>query len=718
MKQILILLTFTVMVLSSWHSLADDELPILSDKVTVIDSSLLRTGVGAVTFRGGTKLADFPALTFANTKIGQALDLRINVDILEKLAPAFPAEIHLVVYIDHAEPYVLYTDETGTFQLQPWDGDARSLNHPFMVIEEYSPKLEVPIFSGAFDTTGLLFIEPFIKLAHGQLSARAEKYVILRINSNQPAQLEGEFIAKSSFLPNPDGFGFPNMLTARDSDYPAEDIIALLGREKACYTAPDGSCILKAWVEQLRNSYISEVKDGNCYGMSVSSMMINRGIPFKGKTLVSDYQAGVSHTIDLQSEAVHDMILFFQQSQSALNVKPYMFGDKVQKPSEVLQVIIDSLGTDNPVASLNVIDSSGGHSVLPYAVQAGENGEFKVYVYDNNYPDSTNKFVTINPEQETWQYVAQLNPTTPPQQYSGDLSNLGSISAIPLSEILNLSPVNIAEDVAEFKFSGIGLQMLIANDDDQRIGYDFDTNLHINEIEGAEIIPTFSVGAPPSYKVPVILPEEEIETPEQKMEAKFRAMFEVTLGAVNTASTISSSSFFMQFHDSIVEIGNISLNNGEMLDIAVSPLADMVAIASDKIANQSLIVKLTVDSETDKAGMIYEISDLKLTANTGIMLFADGNTAELGAISFPIKEGEVEDTDFTILDASSYSLRVYKNSAAGKATARRANIKLPVGSINKMRVDKWVDYRPNLRTSHEDKGAITVERTAFILHVD
>lgn len=84
-------------------------------------------------------------------------------------------------------------------------------------------------------------------------------------------------------------------------------------------------------------------------------------------------------------------------------------------------------------------------------------------------------------------------------------------------------------------------------------------------------------------------------------------------------------------------------------------------------------------------------------------------TMELSATSV-VEKGE-DDIDFQLLDASSYSLRVYKKSQQGQATARRAQIELPTGTRHTLRVTNWVEDTTTLRSRQiktDDYGTIEV----------
>jgi hypothetical protein len=73
-------------------------------------------------------------------------------------------------------------------------------------------------------------------------------------------------------------------------------------------------------------------------------------------------------------------------------------------PSHILQLVKDSLAdfTDNAI-DIGVFDNGSGHSVVPYRVERVGNID-RIFVYDNNHPNDTQRFIEIDVTNEQWSY--------------------------------------------------------------------------------------------------------------------------------------------------------------------------------------------------------------------------------------------------------------------------------------------------------------------------
>ena len=688
--------------------LSAETLPQLGES-RLYDVQAAKSWMNYAQITGGAQKENSPFLDSINVKTDEIIKIHSNFELKDVLTKYFPAHLHVTFFHAQQGKYYQVYVENETRRVEEWNRRVDSLR-PFATLEDKKlAHLSTPIFEGSLGLAGNMTVTPLVSLANGRLIVRPDKGIVLQVNQSPPSVLQDSVTLKSGFLPNPNGFGFINGFQGQEEDLTAEDIALLLGRDEACYVTPSGGCVLKAGAEQFRKKILKESTDGSCYGMSVSSMMLYKQKPFRGKMTLADFDPHAKQTIDLQVSAMRNMLLFYQTSQEASSIAIHL--EARQTPSQVLQTVIDRLNTDDPIAVIGIHkrDTTGGHAITPYAVEDFGNGEFRIYVYDNNYPDDASRFVLINRNTETWSYKAQINPSAPVQLYDGDLSTVGNIQAIPLSVHFDFSPIVFDKKVAEFQFSGHGLQMLIENMEEKRIGYDFEQGKHINEIAEAEMVPSFNVGAPPTYSVPISKLSEDISglTEDQKFEAYFQQMFGVTLGALSGVNERQNSSFFMRSGNSVAEVGNINLLEQETFEIAVHPSADLLMISSSSLVTQQPFLKLVVDNADSQSGYIYEISDLNLVQGTDLIFMVNDETMELNAMSASQKDN----VDFQPLDASSYSLRVYKKSAQGQATARRAHIELPTGGRQTLRVTDWIDdgATPRSRRAEtDDYGTIEV----------
>lgn len=689
------LVLFLSTVLLSQFSMAED-LPLWYN-ADVINSESLEILPVQVQFQGGSTFNGQAFANEINVNTTNVVDIQATIKINDGLV-GFSANVYLPIKFNNQKFFLYKSQSTGELQISQWDGKIDTLK-PFMSIEQMPDTLSVPVFQGLLPVCDLkVFLSIMMKEKYFASTLMPIK---IKVNSAVPSQLEGEFIVRENFLPNPDGFGFENYTDCLETDLTDEDIVAFLGQEQACYMSPQGKCILSARATTWKQQEIDGGNNGHCYGMAVASVRFMKKLPFKGKTNPADFENGAVTTLELQKKSVRNLIAYYFTSQYAGILEKYTTEIK-QTPSQVLETIIARMNTDDPIAVIGVMDrsGSGGHAITPYAVKEKGNDVFEVYVYDNNYPDDANRFVTIDRDKETWQYEVKVNPDSTPFIYEGDATTF-TLCAIPLSEHDNLKPINISDNIAEFQFTGQGLQMLIENWDEQRIGYDFETGQYVNEIEDAEMVPVFNIGTPPKYRIPV----NTIDDKQDDVEKLLSQMFGVTIGALLglESEPETNSSLFMQAIDGIVEFGNINLTSGEKFNAVIHPNARTVYLQSESITTQKPTISLTTDDKVTKQGYIYELSELALVKGTDIMILIDDN--------HNLEVWSIAGTDFTSLDSSAYSLRVTKMDKNGQAFASKKKILLQAGVKTRIEVKKWVRSNNSRAVDKQDieEGVIEVK---------
>lgn len=673
-----------------------DELPLLGKSHSVHAGTLAIDQDYVVEFHGGTAFNTRSVATEVNIKTTDIAQIMATIKpINDRIKGAFA---QVFVYFTLNNEYFMYYNNTqeGKNLVAPWDGSIRTLK-PLMTVEQMPTTLEVPIYKDQLPAGNL---KVYLAFTFGPFIATSSP-ITIQINNIEPSKLEGEFVAKEDFLPNPDGFGFENYGGFLETDLTDEDIQDFLGKEQACYLSPKGNCILTASAKQFKKEAIMAPDGGHCHGMAVASILLKKGKSFKGKDKPADFQSNATTTMDLQKSSVRNLIAYYFMTQ--------LFETKnKQKPSEVLQTVIDRMNTNDPIATIGIYkrDTSGGHAITPYAVQDKGNGEFWMYVYDNNYPDDASKFIKINRNQETWSYETQINPNAPIDLYEGDATT-NSLGAFPLSTYVNFSPMKMDGDFAEFQFAGQGLQMLIENWDEQRIGYDFEKEKYVNEIKDAEIVPIFDVGAPPRYRVPIT---DKDDITGDEIDKFIQQMFGITLGALpgQRFERQANSSLFMRAGENIAEIGNINLVAGEKFNIGIHPSARMVYINSESAITQQPEILLVADDKEQQQGYIYHLSDLKIVAGTDLMVMTSGTNLQVISVG-----GKEDDPTLTPLDSSTYSLRVTKLSPDGQRSARSSQLEVPVGVKTRIHVKQWADEsNSSVRSANREdanEGVIEVE---------
>jgi hypothetical protein len=238
---------------------------------------------------------------------------------------------------------------------------------------------------------------------------------------------ESEFIASIGFDPKVHGFGFRNFGENPDyeEDLTADDLIRMFGAENVCIegsTARD--CVLYETAERWAEEAIEKMNNGHCDGFSVASLRMFVGKPFKGRKTPADFQRGAKNLFDLKKNQTTSNYVSYYQTLTFLK-ETYIFRGPTfkKKPTEIMQMIAAAMKSKKEYYTLEVWmlqdgKYTRGHSVLPIAIEDMGADQYRIHVYDNNYPGQT-KYVTIDAKKETWRYHTANNPAETARDYVG-----------------------------------------------------------------------------------------------------------------------------------------------------------------------------------------------------------------------------------------------------------------------------------------------------------
>lgn len=236
-----------------------------------------------------------------------------------------------------------------------------------------------------------------------------------------------EVVADSGFRPNPNGFSFENWGGNEypDSDLTADDAVTLFG-DDVCARWDGDDCVptpaAELWVERMN----AAMKGGHCEGMAAMSAAFYT----KAESL-SDYGAKQTYALKPDDAELLRAISQYFVTQSLEPVQSETSATKDYSLQEIVDGLIKTLSSKEDAVTLGIYyPPVGGHAITPYKVERRGTTEYRVYVYDNNYP-GVEKYVDIDVANDEWEYSgAALNPKEDAAPWSG---GSGMMDFTPLS---------------------------------------------------------------------------------------------------------------------------------------------------------------------------------------------------------------------------------------------------------------------------------------------
>ena len=224
------------------------------------------------------------------------------------------------------------------------------------------------------------------------------------------------------------GFSFENY--TRDEGYtnltPVE--MQRMFGDVVCASQADGECILTPAANEWMEATNDSMGFGHCMGLAVLSSLM-----YYGQADANNFGAPVANELaiydnePLQREIAYWFATQYTQPASYMNIW--------DTPSEILKVLDEGLKSRTESYTIGIYKrgGGGGHAITPVGIDYQEDGTAEVQVYDNNYPGEI-RILTVDPQAETWQYNAAINPDVEPVIYEGDETTQSfSLTGISLS---------------------------------------------------------------------------------------------------------------------------------------------------------------------------------------------------------------------------------------------------------------------------------------------
>ena len=231
---------------------------------------------------------------------------------------------------------------------------------------------------------------------------------------------QGEVAADTSFRPKPHGFKFENWGGGENpqGDLTADDARCLFG-DQVCARIKDGKCeptpAAKTWIKAMNKS----MAGGHCEGMAALSAAF-----FAGTENAQDYGAKTAFDLETSNAPVMQAISTYFVTQGIEPVASKTAATRDLTLKEIVDTLTSAMKTPDEIYTLGIYGADGGHAITPYAVEDLGKGNYRIYVYDNNYPGAGN-YVAIDLNADTWSYAgAALNPSEKASPWTGNSGSM------------------------------------------------------------------------------------------------------------------------------------------------------------------------------------------------------------------------------------------------------------------------------------------------------
>ena len=451
------------------------------------------------------------------------------------------------------------------------------------------------------------------------------------------AQDRGTIVARlKDYDPKIEGYGFRNYgpHAALETSLDAGDLITMFGAENVCEsgtTAED--CVLYEPAEEWLEQRFEILSKGHCDGLAMTSLRFWLGLPFDGRTMPANWQSGAEKVSDLQkSDALINYVAHIHALQSLAEIYEVRGRHIKDKPSQILRMLIDSM-KDNSQDHLELLiyvlaegRLTRGHAILPYAIEDMGDGEYRIHVYDSNFP-GVSRYVELDATEETWRYHTAANPNQTANDYVGDANShsltVQNIAARELeiygcpfcpesderASLHHARGKKTIEDQLSFTMDGEG-EYLITDPNGKRIGYDFARNAFVNEIPDADIVP-YMGGLDKKVPAQYHLPRLRTAT----------RPYNITVGGKGINQEIDAD-MEMTGPGFIVGFEGVLIDPGETMTMTISPNGRELSFTASQ-DGETPSVFITIATGHKDPSYEFEIGGIRLAAGKTVTMKLD-----------------------------------------------------------------------------------------------
>ena len=221
----------------------------------------------------------------------------------------------------------------------------------------------------------------------------------------------------SGVKPNEHGFSFANFGSDATSEYlNSEDLVTMFGGG-ACVGGITTPCTptaqASAWAKMVNESRAS----GHCEGLAVQAA-----------TRFDSKATPVTESLTNAGDVTHGIIRAFA-TQFLPEVQDATEGWAKKSLVDIVNELSTSFVNKNVSYTMGLYTSTGGHAVLPYAIEFPKPDLAIVKVYDSNWP-GMERYVSIDLAAKTWSFsFSGENPQEDADAWSG---KVGDIDITPM----------------------------------------------------------------------------------------------------------------------------------------------------------------------------------------------------------------------------------------------------------------------------------------------
>ena len=412
--------------------------------------------------------------------------------------------------------------------------------------------------------------------------------------------------ADSGLQPTADGFTFANFGSAASTEqFDSKDLVTMFGKA-ACVGGVEEPCALTtqaaAWARMVNEARAS----GHCEGLAVqaAARFDAKQNPVTGDLLnAGDVTHGIMRAFATQ---------FLPEVQDATN------SWAKKSLSDIVNELVSSMKKGSVEYSLGLYTPTGGHAVLPYAVQFPSKNLAVVKVYDSNWPGKE-RYVVFDLAAKKWFF--SFNGQDPQKDECAWTGKAGDIDLTPMSVRTSATcpfcgaKTTVAKSVLLIRSTGVEWQVKTKNGTYSPSNSTAVDGTTVRGLRSASCSKTVSL---PEFVLSVDTPDFELTLPETSS-----AYISNGKSVIQIQTTGKKARKPIKFTQTSVT----SNDSGTTVTLAANNFATQVT-ADTSVINfgaTSIVVDATVNGETKTVTANAEAPQVVVTTDTGVVVSTTSN---------------------------------------------------------------------------------------------